>query len=143
MTIIATSKVKLNAHVENKFEAIRIAGELLVQAGHVPATYIDYMFEREKSLSTYMGSGLAIPHGTNDAKSLVTSTGISIVVIPGGVDFGEGEPAYLVIGIAAVGNDHLDLLTNIAMLVSEEEQMRAIINCQDEAQLVAIFERGL
>ncbi|MFC4101889.1 PTS sugar transporter subunit IIA [Paenibacillus xanthanilyticus] len=143
MPILSTDKVKLNAAASDKYEAIRLAGELLVQAGHAPAEYVDKMIERENALSTYMGGGLAIPHGTNEAKSLIRSTGLSIVVLPEGVDFGEGEPANLVIGIAAAGDDHLELLTNVAMLVSDDENMAQILNASSAEELIAIFERGM
>ncbi|MBB3108988.1 PTS system mannitol-specific IIA component [Paenibacillus phyllosphaerae] len=143
MSILSVNKVKLNVQVKDKYEAIRIAGNLLVEADHVPSEYVDKMIERENSLSTYMGGGLAIPHGTNEAKSLVRSTGLSVVVLPEGVDFGEGEPAHLVIGIAAVGDDHLDLLTSVAMLVSDEDNMADIIGAKSEQALIEIFEKGM
>ncbi|KIL42136.1 PTS mannitol transporter subunit IIA [Gordoniibacillus kamchatkensis] len=143
MSILAINKLKLNAAPKDKFEAIRLAGQLLVDAGHAAPEYIDKMFERERTLSTYMGSGLAIPHGTQDSKELIASTGLSIVQIPGGVDFGEGERAYLVIGIAAAGNEHLDILTNVAMICSEEENMERIVKASTAEEIISIFESGL
>lgn len=143
MTILSTNKIKLNAKPKDKFEAIRMAGKLLVEAGHVSAAYIDKMLEREQTLSTYMGNGLAIPHGTQDSKSLILSTGLSIVQIPEGVDFGEGEKATLVIGIAAAGNDHLDILTNVAMICSEDENMELIMKAATPEDMVKIFESGM
>ena len=143
MTILSTNKVKLNAQPQDKFEAIRMAGQLLVDAGHASEAYIEKMLEREATLSTYMGNGLAIPHGTQDSKSLIRSTGLSIVQIPQGVDFGEGEKAVLVIGIAAAGNDHLDILTNVAMICSEDENMEGIMKATTAEELVAIFESGM
>ncbi|MED4604061.1 PTS sugar transporter subunit IIA [Paenibacillus validus] len=143
MSIVSQDKVRLNVKVNDKYEAIRIAGQLLVDAGHVPSEYVDKMIERERSLSTYMGGGLAIPHGTNEAKALIKSTGLSVVIVPDGVDFGEGERANLIIGIAAAGDEHLEILTNVAMLVSEEEDMKRILNASSEAELVDIFESGL
>ncbi|SDN19680.1 PTS system, mannitol-specific IIA component [Paenibacillus sp. yr247] len=143
MNILSTNKIKLSAKPKDKFEAIRIAGQLLVDAGHVSAAYIDKMLEREQTLSTYMGNGLAIPHGTQDSKSLIASTGLSIVQIPEGVDFGEGEKAYLVIGIAAAGNDHLDILTNVAMICSEDENMDQIMKAATLEEMLEIFESGM
>jgi PTS system mannitol-specific IIA component len=143
MSILSINKIKLNAKPQDKFEAIRIAGQLLVDAGHVSAAYIDKMLEREQTLSTYMGNGLAIPHGTQDSKSLIVSTGLSIVQIPDGVDFGEGEKANLVIGIAAAGNDHLDILTNVAMICSEDENMDQIMKAATSEEMVNIFESGM
>jgi Mannitol/fructose-specific phosphotransferase system, IIA domain len=143
MTILSTDKVKLNAKVQDKYEAIRIAGELLVQAGHADPGYVDSMIERENSLSTFMGGGLAIPHGTNESKGTIKSTGLSIVQIPEGVDFGGGDIAHLVIGIAAVGDDHLDILTNVAMICSDDDNMERILRASSPEELIAIFENGM
>jgi PTS system mannitol-specific IIA component len=143
MTILSTDKVKLNVSVKDKYEAIRIVGQMLVDAGHAPEAYIEKMIEREESLSTYIGGGLAMPHGTNDSKALIQSTGMSIIIVPAGVDFGGEEPAQLVIGLAAVGDDHLDILTNVAVLVSEEEDMQRILNAASEQELISIFESGM
>jgi len=140
MSILSTNKVKLNAKVNDKYEAIRIAGELLVQAGHAEASYVESMIERENTLSTYMGGGLAIPHGTNEAKGKIKSTGLSIVQIPDGVDFGDGEIAHVVIGIAAIGDDHMDILTSVAMVCSDDENLERIIKAETAEQLIEIFE---
>ncbi|WP_028612782.1 PTS sugar transporter subunit IIA [Paenibacillus harenae] len=143
MTILAKEKIRLNVQVKDKYEAIRMAGQLLVEAGHAPAEYIGKMIEREDALSTYIGGGLAMPHGTNDSKALIRSTGLAILIVPDGVDFGGDEPAQLIIGLAAVGDDHLNILTNVAMLVSEEEDMQRILNAASEEELISIFEEGM
>ncbi|UJF31716.1 PTS sugar transporter subunit IIA [Paenibacillus hexagrammi] len=143
MSILSVNKVKLNAKPANKTEAIRMAGQLLVDAGHASAGYIDKMLEREETLSTYMGNGLAIPHGTADSKSLIVSTGLSIVQLAEGVDFGDGEKATLIIGIAAAGNDHLEILTNVAMICSEDENMEQIMNAKTPEDMIKIFESGM
>ncbi|MGO4347358.1 PTS sugar transporter subunit IIA [Paenibacillus sp. MCAF9] len=143
MTILSTEKVKLNVSLKDKYEAIRMVGQMLVDAGHAPQSYIDKMIEREESLSTYIGGGLAMPHGTNESKALIKSTGMAIITVPAGVDFGGEEPAQLIIGLAAVGDDHLDILTNVAVLVSEEEDMQRILNASSEQELISIFESGM
>ncbi|MGO4183315.1 PTS sugar transporter subunit IIA [Paenibacillus sp. TAF43_2] len=143
MTILSTEKVKLNVSLKDKYEAIRMVGQMLVDAGHAPQSYIDKMIEREESLSTYIGGGLAMPHGTNESKALIQSTGMAIITVPAGVDFGGEEPAQLIIGLAAVGDDHLDILTNVAVLVSEEEDMQRILNASSEQELISIFESGM
>ncbi|HZG57974.1 PTS sugar transporter subunit IIA [Paenibacillus sp.] len=143
MSILSVEKVKLNARAKDKTEAIRMAGRLLVDAGHVPPEYVDKMLEREALSSTYMGGSLAIPHGTNEAKPLVRSTGMSILVFPDGVPFGDGETAKLVVGIAAVGDDHLDILTNVAMICSDEDSFEAILAADSPEALIRIFEGGM
>jgi PTS system mannitol-specific IIA component len=143
MNILSQEKVKLNAKPQDKYEAIRMAGKLLVDAGHVSSGYIDKMLERENTLSTYMGGGLAIPHGTKDSKELISSTGLSIVQIPEGVEFGDGELAYLVVGIAAAGDEHLEVLTNVAMVCSDDENMERIRKASTAAEMIEIFESGM
>lgn len=142
MTILSKQKVRLNAKAKDKFEAIRMAGQLLVEAGHVPEEYVEKMIERERASSTYIGGGLAMPHGTNDSKPLIRSTGMSVLVFPEGVDFGE-EKAYLVIGLASAGEEHLDMLSNVAVLVSDDDDMRRILQASSEEELIAIFEEGM
>jgi len=143
MSILSENKVKLGAVASNKFAAIRMAGQLLVDAGHVTPEYVDRMIERENTISTYMGSGLAIPHGTKDAAKFIKSTGLSIVQFPAGVPFEDGEIAYLLVGIAAIGDEHLEILTNVAMIVSEEENMERILAAATPAEMIAIFESGV
>lgn len=143
MTVLSREKIKLNVKVNDKYEAIRVVGQMLVDAGHVPEEYLDYMVQRENDLSTYMGASLAIPHGTNEAKKLVRSTGLAVAIVPEGVEFGEDQVARLIVGIAAVGDDHMDLLTSIAMLVSDEENMDKIMSAQSDEEVLSIFLAGV
>lgn len=143
MTILSIDKVKIHAKVTDKYDAIKQVGQMLVDGGHVPASYIDKMIEREELLSTDLGGGLAMPHGTNEAKGLIQSTGMAILTIPQGVDFGGDEPARLVIGLAALGDDHMEILTNVAMLVSEEEELAKILNETSPQELVNLFNGGM
>jgi mannitol PTS system EIIA component len=142
MSILSKEKVRLNVKVNDRFEAIRLAGQLLVEAGHVPAAYVHKMVEREGVSSTYIGGGLAMPHGTNDSKSLIQSTGMSVLIVPEGVDFGE-EKAYLVIGLAAVGEEHLEVLSSVAVMVADEDDMQRILQASTEEELIALFEEGM
>ncbi|MGN7456206.1 PTS sugar transporter subunit IIA [Paenibacillus pasadenensis] len=141
--MLKSELIRLNVAVKDKWEAVRLAGQLLVDAGHADADYVEKMVEREQALSTYMGSGLAIPHGTNEAKALIRSTGLSVLQIPGGVDFGGDEPAVLVVGIAAQGGEHMDILTSVAMVCSEEESMERIRTARSAQEIIDIFESGM
>jgi len=142
MGILTVEKIRVQADVKTRDEAIRLAGQLLVDAGHVAAAYIDKMLEREAMVSTYMGGGLAIPHGTKEAKALIASTGISIVQIPAGVDYEDGEKAYLVVGIAAAGDEHMDILTNIAMICAEDDNLDALVQTDSAEAMLRIFAGG-
>ncbi|AYB39443.1 PTS sugar transporter subunit IIA [Brevibacillus laterosporus] len=132
-----------NQKANNKQEAIELAGKLLVQAGHVEADYINKMQEREEMLTTYLGNGVAIPHGTNEAKTLIKSTGISIVQFPEGVDFGDGNKARLLIGIAGVGDEHLDILSDLAIVVSEEENVEKLVHATTDEEIMDIIKGGM
>ncbi|MBP1934733.1 PTS mannitol transporter subunit IICBA [Ammoniphilus resinae] len=142
-SVLTLDKIELNVQVADKYEAIRQAGKILVQAGHVGEEYIEKMIDRENSLSTFMGNGVAIPHGTNEAKQWIKSTGISIVQIPGGVDFGNGNTAELVIGIAAVGDEHLTILSNMAEICSDEENVKKIVETSSKDEILKIFKGEL
>ncbi|WP_273732867.1 PTS mannitol transporter subunit IICBA [Mycolicibacterium septicum] len=113
--------------------AIDEAGALLVAADAVEPAYVDAMHEREKSVSTYMGNGLAIPHGTNEAKTAIRRTGISFVRYPEPIDW-NGKPAEFVVGIAGLGNDHMALLTKIAHVFLDKDEvarLRAATSADD------------
>lgn len=131
--ILTRDLVQLGAAAPDKAEAIRLAGELLVRAGVVEPGYVAGMQARERTMSTYLGSGVAIPHGTLDDMTLIRRTGISVVQVPAGVEWEPGERAYVVVGIAAVGDEHVDLLSRLAEVVEDEALTRALIEARDAA----------
>ena len=122
--------ILLNQKAATKEEAIRQAGQLLVDRGCVDPSYIDAMLEREKIVTTYMGMGLAIPHGTTQAKGTVKKTGIVFVQYPDGVPFGD-EKAQLVFGIAGIGDEHLDMLAKVATALDDEEVIEKMKTTND------------
>jgi mannitol PTS system EIIA component len=138
--ILSVSNIKLNQAFSNKEEAIRFTGKILVDNGHVEAGYVEKMLEREQLTSTFMGNNVAIPHGTEDARDLVQKTGLSVVTVPSGVDFGDGNVVKVLIGIAGKGDDHLEILSNIAIVLSEEENIEKIVNASTEEEIISIFE---
>jgi mannitol PTS system EIIA component len=138
--ILTPKTVELGARLSSRDEAIRRAGALLVANGNVDERYVESMFEREESVSTYMGNAVAIPHGTNDSKQWVTRSGLSIITVPEGVEYGDGDVAKLVIGIAGKGDEHLEILSKISLVVSEEENVEKIVNAETKEELLAIFD---
>ena len=128
--VIIRDSIKLNQPSVSKEEAIRRAGELLVERGAVEPSYIDAMLERERLVSTYMGMGIAIPHGTAQAKGTVKKTAITMLQYPEGVDFGD-EKAQLVFGIAGIGDEHLDLLGKIAGCLDDAEVLEKMKTTDD------------
>lgn len=102
----------------------------MAKLGYVDASYIPAMQEREKLVTTYMGMGVAIPHGTSQAKGTVKKTGIVLLQYPEGVDFGD-EKAQLVFGIAGIGDEHLDLLSKICGMLEDEEVLEKLKTTSD------------
>ncbi|WP_066148538.1 PTS sugar transporter subunit IIA [Anoxybacillus sp. P3H1B] len=139
LTILKKENIVLNAEVANKTEAIRLAGTILVEQGYVDEVYIEKMFEREAMTSTYMGNFVAIPHGTEEAKQLVKQPGLSIVQVPNGVDFGEGNIVKLLIGIAGKENEHLEILSKIAIVCSEEENVEKMIHATEKEEILQLL----
>jgi len=128
--VLVRESIKLRQPSVTKEEAIRRAGELLVERGCVEPAYVDAMLEREKLVSTYMGMGIAIPHGTAQAKGTVKKTAITMLQYPDGVDFGD-EKAQLVFGIAGIGDEHLDLLGKISTALDDAETLEKMKTTDD------------
>ncbi|WHY72571.1 PTS sugar transporter subunit IIA [Fictibacillus enclensis] len=139
-TILNDQNIVLKAEVNNKEEAIRLTGKLLVENGYVEPDYVEKMLEREELTSTYMGNYVAIPHGTEDAKKSVKESGIVIIQVPGGVEFAPGSDVKLLIGIAGKGDEHLELLSKIAIVCSAEENVMGIVNASSKEEIMAFFE---
>ncbi|MDO5376234.1 MAG: PTS sugar transporter subunit IIA [Staphylococcus rostri] len=139
--LLRDDNILLNQSFNSQEEAIKRAGQLLVQSGAVTEDYIQAMLERENIVSTYMGNWLAIPHGTDDAKSAVLDSSLALLQIPNGLDWG-GEEVKVVIGIAGKDGTHLELLSQIAIAFSEEENVEKIVNAQTTSEIRRILEEA-
>ncbi len=128
--VIIAEGIKLGCSPVSKEEAIQAAGERLEALGYVDGTYVTAMQEREKLVSTYIGMGVAIPHGTTQAKGTVKKTGIVFFQYPEGVDFGA-EKAQLVFGIAGIGDEHLDLLSKLCTLLEDPARLETLKTTDD------------
>lgn len=121
-----TRLIKLGAAPESKEAAIRAVGELLVQSHCVAPAYIDSMLRRESIANTWLGEGVAIPHGMVEDRNLVLSDTVAILQIPGGVAWNNGEKAHLVFGIAAQGDGHLEILRRLTRLLQKPEELEKL-----------------
>lgn len=117
--LLPDASVELAGHVSSREEAIRRAGGLLVTAGAAQPGYVDHMLEREASVSTFVGDGVAMPHGTVTDDSEVLRDGLSLLVLAKPIDW-AGEPVSVVIGIAAHGRGYIALLSQLASEVLRE-----------------------
>ncbi|TQK30833.1 PTS mannitol transporter subunit IICBA [Arthrobacter sp. SLBN-53] len=139
--VLPLSSIVLSGTGGTASAAIDEAGGLLVDAGAVEPGYVTAMHEREKSVSTYMGNGLAIPHGTNDAKTAIRKTGISFVRYAEPIDW-NGKPAEFVVGIAGAGNDHMALLTKIAHVFLDKDQVARLRAATSAEEIRAVLTAG-
>ncbi len=136
--LLDPARIRLEGRAADRTEAVRQAGELLVAAGAVTPAYVASMLEREESVSTYMGEGVAIPHGTNSGKQAVLTDALTVVRYPEGVDWGNGT-AHVVIGIAAVGEGHLPVLAALADVLVDPERaarLRAATSVDEVLELL-------
>ncbi|HEU4514231.1 MAG TPA: PTS sugar transporter subunit IIA [Nocardioidaceae bacterium] len=124
--ILTLAQIKVPGTASSKDDAIREAGELLVDAGAVTAAYVDAMFEREKSVSTYMGNYLAIPHGTNEAKDTIAKSALSVVRYDSPIDW-DGNEVRFAVGIAGVDNGHLEILSKIAVVFADTDEVDKLL----------------
>lgn len=139
------SNILLNQTFDKKEEAIRAVGELLVADGAVDNDYIEAMLAREEIVTTHMGNFIAIPHGTDEGKKHVKATSISIIQAPYGVDFAaddeeEEKMAMMIFGIAGLGDEHLDLLSKIAIVCSDVENVVRLTNAENSEEIIEIIE---
>ena len=132
--VLQKSNILTGLPSESKEDAIRRAGGLLCSSGYVSEDYIGAMLEREKVTSTYMGMGLAIPHGTAGAKDKVLRSGIVVLQYPEGIDF-DGEKARLIVGIAGVGDEHLDILAKVAGALDDEALLERLGATNDSEEI--------
>ncbi|MGD6944302.1 PTS sugar transporter subunit IIA [Cytobacillus gottheilii] len=138
--ILTADNIILNQAFTNKEEAIKFTGQILVDKGYVDQEYVEKMLEREELSSTFMGNFVAIPHGTDDAKKSVNTSGLAIVQVPDGVDFGGGNIVKVLIGIAGKDGAHLEILSQIAIVCSEEENVEKIVKATSAEEILSLFD---
>ncbi|MGF6823242.1 PTS system mannitol-specific IIA component [Microbacterium sp. ZKA21] len=138
MSILTLGQVRIHSGSATQEAALQEATDILVAAGAVTPAYVDAMRQREQTVSTFMGNGLAIPHGTNDAKDAILASALSVVRYDGGVDW-AGDEATFVIGIAGIGDEHLEILSRIAILFSEEDDVARLSAAQTPDELYALL----
>ncbi|HEX3295635.1 MAG TPA: PTS mannitol transporter subunit IICBA [Nocardioides sp.] len=137
--VLATDSIVLAGRARSRDDAIDEAGRLLVEAGAVDERYVRSMHDRETSVSTFMGNGLAIPHGTNEAKSSIRRTALSFVRYDEPVDW-NGKQAEFVVGVAGAGDDHLALLSRIAGIFTDAEQVAALRGAATPDEVLAVLD---
>ncbi|MFI7419953.1 PTS sugar transporter subunit IIA [Nonomuraea sp. NPDC049684] len=127
--------ILLHESAASREEAVRRCGRVLVEVGAVAEPYVEAMLERERTISTYVGEGVAVPHGTAASKRDVTRDAICVVRFPGGIDW-DGERVTLCVGIAAAGDGHVPLLAALAEILLDPDRARALREATEPAQVL-------
>ncbi|CAH0209082.1 MULTISPECIES: PTS sugar transporter subunit IIA [unclassified Microbacterium] len=138
MGVLTIGQVRIHSGSATQEQALQEATDILVAAGAVTPAYVDAMRQREETVSTFMGAGLAIPHGTNETKDAILASGLSVVRYDGGVDW-AGDDVNFVIGIAGRGDEHLEILSQIAILFSDEDDVAKLNAAQTPDELFALL----
>jgi PTS system mannitol-specific IIC component len=136
--VLLAESVKLNGSAQDRDSAIDEAGQLLLDRDAVDVSYVHAMHEREESVSTYMGSFLAIPHGTNEAKDHIKHSAVSIVRYPEGIDWG-GKQVKFVVGVAGLNNEHLHILSSIAKIFTNKAQVARLEEATTVEEVLELF----
>ena len=137
--LLSRDDVVLDAEASSADEAIRLTGGVLVEAGAVDASYVEAMLQREQSVSTYMGEGFAIPHGTVESKDTVSRDALSFVKFPDGVDW-NGNDVRVAIGIAAVGDNHVGILSQLARILVDPDSAKQLREADDADTVLALLQ---
>ncbi|MDN5574210.1 MAG: PTS sugar transporter subunit IIA [Micrococcales bacterium] len=136
--MLTPQTIRLDGRAASRDEAIDQAGALLVEVGAVEQSYVTAMHEREQSVSTFMGNGLAIPHGTNEAKEAIRTSAMSFIRYDDPVDW-NGKETRFVIGIAGADGGHMALLSKIAKIFSKKETVAQLEAAQTPEEILDIF----
>lgn len=130
LELLRRDAVRLGLQAAGRDQAVQLAGEVLVAVGSVDPAYVDAMHEREAALSSYVGEGFALPHGTDAARALVRRAAIAFLQFPDGIDWG-GSPVHACIAIAAKENEHVDVMSGLARILLDPVQAEALRTADD------------
>ncbi len=128
--VLLKSNIRIKTEIVSSDEAIVAVGRQLLESGYVEEKYIEGMLERDHSLSVFMGNKIALPHGEYEYKKNILNSGIVVDVYPNGIDW-HGETVNLVVGLAGIGEDHIQILSNIATVFGEIEEVDKVLEHQD------------
>lgn len=142
MSLLNVQTIQLQSQASHKEDAIRQVGQLLVKAGYIDAAYIKSMLGRESQANTYLGNGIAIPHGKLDDRHLILQTGIAVLQLPDGVEWNSGEVVHLVVGIAARSDEHLSILANLTDVLDNAEIAQQLAHTKDPFDIVTHLSRS-
>jgi mannitol/fructose-specific phosphotransferase system IIA component len=135
---LTADAIRLGATAADRAEAIEQCGRLLVDLGAVDEPYVAAMHEREQVVSTFVGEGVAIPHGTNEARKYVRRTQLAVVQFPDGVDWGAGT-VHLCVAIAASGSEHVEVLAALSKVLMDSDKAAVLRSATDAATVLSLL----
>lgn len=135
--LICADRIRLQQHATDKDSAIRAAGQLLADAGCIDVAYIDSLLRRETVANTFLGHGVAIPHGMGEDRHLIRQTGIAVLQFPEGLEWHLGQTTHLVFAIAAQSDEHITLLRRLTRLLNDDARLRQLFTTHDTEDIVA------
>jgi PTS system mannitol-specific IIA component/phosphocarrier protein FPr len=141
VAVLPHEGVRLGLSAADRFDAVRQAGDVLVAIGAVERPYVDAMLERERGISTSLGEGFAIPHGTDESRRYIRSTMLSFLQFPDGVEW-DDDRVFVAIGIAAVGDEHLGVLASLAQVLMVPEQAARLRSAERIEDVLALLGTG-
>ncbi|SHJ36387.1 phosphocarrier protein FPr [Malonomonas rubra DSM 5091] len=131
--------IVLGAQVAGKKEAIELVGDVLVRNGYIDAAYVASMNAREAVANTFLGNGIAIPHGLPEDRELIKKTGVAVLQIPQGVAWNPGETVCLVVGIAAKSDEHITILTNLTHVLDDPDTISRLSQTLDPQDIINVL----
>jgi mannitol/fructose-specific phosphotransferase system IIA component len=130
--------VRLGLRASDRFDAVAQAGQALIDIGAVEAPYVEAMAERERTLSTYLGEGFALPHGTDASRVHVRRPAIAVLQFPDGVDWG-GQSVQVAIAVASASDEHVQILAQVAGVISDPERAERLRSATEAAQVLELL----
>lgn len=130
--------IRLGLQAADRFEAVRLSGQVLVEIGAVETPYVDAMLERERQISTSLGEGFAIPHGTDQSRQWIHETMLAFLQFPDGVAWDDDE-VIVCVGIAAVGDEHVGVLANLARVLTVPEQAARLRSAERPEDVLSLL----
>jgi mannitol/fructose-specific phosphotransferase system IIA component len=130
VSLLTQAAIRLDCNAADRLDAVRQCGAVLLEAGYIDAPYIDAMVERENTLSTYLGEGFSMPHGTNDSRRHVRRAGLAVLRFPAGVDWG-GERVSVAVAVASASDEHIAILGRLATVLSDPESAARLREASD------------
>lgn len=138
VAVLTSDAVRLGLTATDKLDALRQCGAVLVELGAASEEYADAILEREESVSTYMGEGVAIPHGTDASREYINRAALAVLQFPDGVDW-NGKPVQLCIAIASKSDEHISILQSLAMVLSDPEKAARLRETDDVDEVLTLL----